>query len=76
MKTRNNDKSIMQPDIKVHCTIIFSPHISQKQYRPTYKNLTYHKSLNQSGKDKWYWGTNDSPFWKTINLNPTSQRTG
>ena len=60
----------MQPD-KVHCTVtLISAHISEKQGRPTYKNLIYYKSLNPSGKYKWYWGTTDLPFWKnkTIKL--------
>lgn len=44
----------MQPD-KVHCTVtLISAHISEKQGRPTYKNLIYYKSLNPSGKYKWY----------------------
>lgn len=43
----------MQPDIKVHCTIILVYVLVKNNTDPTYKNLTYHKSLNQNGKNKW-----------------------
>lgn len=51
VRTRNNEKNFMHPDVKVHCTIILlSPQISGKQEWPMCNNLVYHRSSNQSGR--------------------------